>query len=77
MCFLQSVQLAANIFGMKWPIMKQSRKQILLIIMNRSLTPIEFSSAHILTMNLDSFVSVSNKSITITIKQLIINKQIY
>ncbi|XP_024872663.1 odorant receptor 94b-like [Temnothorax curvispinosus] len=56
---LKSVQLAANIFGMGWLKMKQSRKQNLLMIMNRSLTPIEFSSAYIITMNLDSFVGVS------------------
>ncbi|XP_077264606.1 odorant receptor 10-like isoform X5 [Temnothorax americanus] len=59
---LKSVQLAANIFGMGWLKMKQSRKQNLLMIMNRSLTPIEFSSAYIITMNLDSFVSLLRTS---------------
>ncbi|XP_067207943.1 odorant receptor 46a-like isoform X2 [Linepithema humile] len=53
---LKSVQLAANIFKMKWPTLNQSVKASLLIIMNRSLVPIEFSSAYILTMNLDSFL---------------------
>jgi len=56
---IQSVQLTTNIFGTEWLTMMQGRKQNLLIIMNRSLTPIEFSSAYILTMNLDSFVNVS------------------
>ncbi|XP_077264592.1 odorant receptor 46a-like isoform X1 [Temnothorax americanus] len=59
---LKSVQLAANIFGIGWLTMKQSRKQNLLIIMIRSLTPIEFSSAYILTMNLDSFVGLLKTS---------------
>ncbi|XP_025994617.2 odorant receptor 46a-like [Solenopsis invicta] len=53
---LKSVQLVTNIFGMEWLTMKENRKQTLLIIMNRALIPIEFSSAYILTMNLDSFV---------------------
>lgn len=59
----QSVQLTTSIFGMRWLTLKQNKKQNLLIIMNRSLTPIEFSSAYILTMNLDSFVSVSIASL--------------
>ncbi|XP_012531586.1 odorant receptor 46a [Monomorium pharaonis] len=59
---LKSVQLTTNIFGMEWLMMKQSRKKNLLIIMNRSLTPIEFSSAYILTLNLDSFVSLLKTS---------------
>ncbi|XP_071631631.1 odorant receptor 46a-like isoform X3 [Temnothorax longispinosus] len=59
---LKSVQLAANIFGMGWLKMKQSRKQNLLMIMNRSLTPIEFSCAYIITMNLDSFVGLLRTS---------------
>ncbi|XP_018317998.1 odorant receptor 46a-like [Mycetomoellerius zeteki] len=59
---IKSVQLTVSIFGMGWLTMKQNRKQSLLIIMNRSLIPIEFSSAYILTMNLNSFVSLLKTS---------------
>ncbi|XP_011705963.1 PREDICTED: odorant receptor 94a-like [Wasmannia auropunctata] len=59
---LKSVQLAPHIFEIGWLTMKPSRKQNLLIIMNRSLVPIEFSSAYILTMNLESFVSLLKTS---------------
>ncbi|XP_072754237.1 uncharacterized protein [Anoplolepis gracilipes] len=59
---LKSIKLAANIFKMEWITLDQSRKKSLLIIMNRSLIPIEFSSAYILTMNLDSFVSLLKTS---------------
>jgi len=44
---------------MEWLTLDQNGKEGLLVIMNRSLVPIEFSCAYILTMNLDSFVSVS------------------
>lgn len=57
--FIQSSELSANIFQMEWLTLDQSGKGSLLIIMNRSLVPIEFSCAYILTMNLGSFVSVS------------------
>ncbi|XP_070156633.1 odorant receptor 46a-like isoform X2 [Polyergus mexicanus] len=53
---LKSIELAPNIFKMKWLTLDQSGKRSLLIIMNCSLVPIEFSCAHILTMNLDSFL---------------------
>ncbi|KAL0116268.1 hypothetical protein PUN28_011241 [Cardiocondyla obscurior] len=59
---LKSVELVTNIFEMGWLTMKESKRQNLLIIMNRSLIPIEFSSAYILTMNLDSFVSLLKTS---------------
>lgn len=44
---------------MNWLTLNKDVKESLLIIMKRSLIPIEFSSAYILTMNLESFVSVS------------------
>ncbi|XP_011261393.3 odorant receptor 46a-like isoform X1 [Camponotus floridanus] len=59
---LKSSELSANIFKMEWLTLDQSGKGSLLIIMNRSLVPIEFSCAYILTMNLDSFVSLLKTS---------------
>lgn len=55
---LQSVQLADEIFGMDWVTADKKVIDSLIIIMNRSLLPIEFSSAYIVTVNLDSFVKV-------------------
>jgi len=39
----------------------QNVKKALLLIMRRSTVPIEFTSAYIISMNLDSFVGVSIK----------------
>ncbi|XP_026828388.1 odorant receptor 94a-like isoform X1 [Ooceraea biroi] len=58
---LKSVQLANEIFEMDWITVDKEVKEGLMMIMNRSLVPIEFSSAHIFTVNLDSFVKVGNK----------------
>lgn len=41
--------------------MDRSLKGNLLIIMNRAAVPIEFTSAYVLSMNLDSFVGVSER----------------
>lgn len=57
----QSNQLSDEIFRMEWIKLDKKVKENLIMIMNRSLRPIEFSSLFILTMNLDSFVKVSNK----------------
>lgn len=58
---LQSIQFSDEIFGMDWIKLDKKIKENLIMIMNRSLRPIEFSSAHIITMNLDSFAKVRNK----------------
>lgn len=39
--------------------MNRNLKRNLLIIMSRAAVPIEFTSAYVLSMNLDSFVGVS------------------
>ncbi|KAF3054557.1 Odorant receptor 020 [Nylanderia fulva] len=59
---LKSVELVSNVFKTEWLELDQSGKKSLLIIMNRSLIPIEFSSAYILTLNLDSFVNLLKTS---------------
>ncbi|XP_070518472.1 odorant receptor 46a-like [Cardiocondyla obscurior] len=62
---LKSTQLLDNIFAMNWVTMNKNLKESLLIIMNRATIPIEFTSAYILSMNLDSFVGVSKKIIDV------------
>lgn len=44
---------------MEWVTLSNSNKKALLLIMKRAMIPIQFSSAHIVTMNVDSFVAVS------------------
>ncbi|KYQ60701.1 Odorant receptor 46a, isoform A [Trachymyrmex zeteki] len=55
---LKSVQVADSIFQIKWPLLNNSVKSNLLIIMKRTTVPIEFTTAHIVSLNLDSFVAV-------------------
>jgi len=46
---------------MEWPIVENSVKKSILIIMKRAMIPIEISTLYILTINLDSFVAVGIK----------------
>ncbi|XP_032691023.1 odorant receptor 46a-like [Odontomachus brunneus] len=55
---LKSLHLTNNIYEMNWPVLNNNNKRSLLILMKRAMIPIEFSSAYIITMNLDSFVAV-------------------
>lgn len=50
-----------NIFGINWLSLDRNLKESLLIIMNRAIIPIEFTSAYVVSMNLDSFVGVSKQ----------------
>ncbi|XP_025265987.1 odorant receptor Or1-like isoform X1 [Camponotus floridanus] len=59
---LKSNQLTDEIFGMDWINVDKKMKENLIMIMNRSLKPIEFSSAYIFTVNLDSFVKLLKTS---------------
>ncbi|XP_011640458.2 uncharacterized protein LOC105429287 [Pogonomyrmex barbatus] len=59
---LKSTQLLQNIFSMDWITLDRHVKESLLIIMNRAAVPIEFTSAYILSMNLDSFVGILKTS---------------
>ncbi|XP_072753272.1 odorant receptor 33a-like isoform X2 [Anoplolepis gracilipes] len=60
-----STQLINNIFGMNWLTMDKDLKGGLLIIMNRAIIPIEFTSAYVLSMNLDSFVGILKTSYSV------------
>lgn len=48
-----------SINDIDWLALSNSNKKDLILIMKRAMTPIEFSSAYIITMNLESFVTVS------------------
>lgn len=59
LCYdLQSLQLSDNIYNTEWTILNNNVKKGLLMVMNRATIPIEFTSANIMSMNLESFVMV-------------------
>ncbi|CAL1676380.1 unnamed protein product [Lasius platythorax] len=60
-----STQLMDNIFGINWLTLNRDLKESLLIIMNRAILPIEFTSAYVLSMNLDSFVGLLKTSYSV------------
>ncbi|XP_012528082.1 odorant receptor 46a isoform X2 [Monomorium pharaonis] len=62
---LKSLQLIDSIFQMNWPILDNSVKKSLVIIMKRAMIPIEISTIFILTLNLDSFVALLKTSYSI------------
>lgn len=57
--YLQSTGVTKSIYNIEWQTLDNKSKKALLLIMRRSMLPIEFNSAVIITLNLDSFVSVS------------------
>ncbi|XP_011882845.1 PREDICTED: odorant receptor 46a, isoform A-like isoform X3 [Vollenhovia emeryi] len=60
-----SLQFANKIYNIKWPALSNSCKKGLIIIMKRATIPIEFSSAYIVTMNLESFVALLKMSYSV------------
>ncbi|XP_072753261.1 odorant receptor 94a-like isoform X2 [Anoplolepis gracilipes] len=54
--YIQSRQLVDNVFDMEWFELNEDHKKALLLIMKRSTVPIEFTSASVISMNLDSFL---------------------
>ncbi|XP_012228795.1 odorant receptor 94a-like [Linepithema humile] len=59
---LRSRQLVTNIFEMEWFELDNDAKKTLLTIMRRGTVPIEFTSATVISMNLDSFVGLLKTS---------------
>ncbi|RLU18915.1 ObirOr5-E19 [Ooceraea biroi] len=59
---LKSLQLANNLFEIEWFTLRKNVQKNLLIITRRSAIPIEFSSAYVIPMNLDSFVGLLKTS---------------
>jgi len=48
-----------HIFEMDWPELNINFKKAFVMIMNRATIPIEFTSAYVFSMNLESFVEVN------------------
>ncbi|XP_072753284.1 odorant receptor 43a-like isoform X2 [Anoplolepis gracilipes] len=59
---LKSLQLSDNIYNIEWTTLNNNMKKGLLMMMNRANIPIQFTSANILSMNLESFVMVLKTS---------------
>ncbi|XP_029665544.1 odorant receptor 94a-like [Formica exsecta] len=62
---LKSLQFVNNIYNMEWITLSNNNKKALLLIMKRAMIPIQFSSAYIITMNVDSFVALLKMSYSI------------
>ncbi|XP_025265984.1 odorant receptor Or1-like [Camponotus floridanus] len=62
---LKSIQVMDNIFEMNWLTLDKNLKESLLIVMNRALVPIEFTSVYVLSMNLDCFVGLLKTSYSV------------
>ncbi|XP_011705956.1 PREDICTED: odorant receptor Or1-like [Wasmannia auropunctata] len=59
---LRSRQLINNIFEMEWFKFDENSQKALLMIARRAAVPIEFTSAAVISMNLDSFVGLLKTS---------------
>ncbi|XP_011050414.1 PREDICTED: odorant receptor Or2-like [Acromyrmex echinatior] len=62
---LKSLQLINSIYNIEWLALSNSNKKDLLLIMKRAMTPIEFTSGYIITMNLESFVVLLKMSYSV------------
>nr|XP_012143123.1 PREDICTED: uncharacterized protein LOC100881022 [Megachile rotundata] len=54
----KSIDFSDEIFGSDWPSWNDNSKKVLLMVIRRSKTPIEFTSMHVVSLNLESFMSV-------------------
>ncbi|XP_028047933.1 odorant receptor 49b [Monomorium pharaonis] len=59
---LKSLQIISDLFEMEWFTLDQNTRKDLLIIALRGRMPIEFSSAYVIPMNLNSFVGLLKTS---------------
>ncbi|XP_076389263.1 odorant receptor Or2-like isoform X2 [Megachile rotundata] len=58
----KSIDFSDEIFGSDWPSWNDNSKKILLMVIRRSKTPIEFTSMHVVSLNLESFMSLVKTS---------------
>ncbi|XP_011882829.1 PREDICTED: odorant receptor Or1-like [Vollenhovia emeryi] len=59
---LKSQQMIDNIFGMEWLTLDENKKKSLMIIMRRTIMPIQITCAYIIPMNIDSFMGILKTS---------------
>nr|XP_033331530.1 odorant receptor 49b-like [Megalopta genalis] len=58
---LKSLEVPDMVFESEWTSLSNSTKEILLMMMRRATVPIEFSSLHIVSVNLETFKAVRTK----------------
>ncbi|XP_076241164.1 odorant receptor 4-like [Calliopsis andreniformis] len=59
---LKSLQLSDKIFKSNWISLSNNTKKILLMIMRRATVPIDYTSIHVVSMDLESFMSLLKTS---------------
>ncbi|CAL1676383.1 unnamed protein product [Lasius platythorax] len=62
---LKSRQFIDNIFEMEWLTLDNNLKKSLIIMMERTVMPIEITSACAISVNLDSFINVLKTSYSV------------
>nr|UEN71236.1 olfactory receptor 53 [Gregopimpla kuwanae] len=55
---IESLKVFDAVYEMDWPTLSMSARKSLLTIMVRTLRPIKFTTAHVITLNLESFKSL-------------------
>ncbi|KAG7189247.1 hypothetical protein KM043_008807 [Ampulex compressa] len=59
---VQSLRIPDAIFETNWPTLDKRTKMVFLMIMRRATVPIEFTSGHVVALNLNSFVALLKTS---------------
>ncbi|XP_076241168.1 odorant receptor 94b-like [Calliopsis andreniformis] len=59
---LKSIGLARAIFQIDWTELNEGTKKLLLVVMDRTRSPIEFNSVYVITVNLDFYMIVIKSS---------------
>ncbi|XP_053997915.1 odorant receptor 46a-like [Hylaeus anthracinus] len=62
---LKSLEIPDVILECNWPALDNDAKKILLMMMKRATVPIEFSSVHVISMNLESFKTIVKTSYSV------------
>ncbi|XP_078053775.1 odorant receptor 46a-like [Augochlora pura] len=62
---LKSLEVSNMIFEIEWTTLSNKTKKILLMMMNRAKVPIEFTSLHIVTVNLETFKALVKTSYSV------------
>ncbi|XP_024893923.1 odorant receptor 49b-like, partial [Temnothorax curvispinosus] len=59
---IKSHQIIDNIFEMEWQTLDKNRKKSLMIVMRRTIVPIQITCAYIVPMNLNTFMGILKTS---------------
>ncbi|KAF3430255.1 hypothetical protein E2986_11566 [Frieseomelitta varia] len=65
---LKSLEVPGMIFNSNWTSWDVKTKKILLVLMTRTTRPIEFTSGYLVTLNIESFVAVTDESVVLGVQ---------